>query len=957
MNPSFSKSSDDRSQEIDESPSKLNAHESDPGPHILEARRALHDAAGVVKLIEVQLHKGKSAKVRQLLGADSAMSAVKLLEPFLHEVKKKNVFPGRPGKEKCMNYMKFGNCKFGPTCRFDHPPKPKTPAESLQDIVRSKGNTALTRAWWLCDTIGEILDKTDVDSWVGELGQIVLHALVRGFHEMTEITLQFLSDRGATATELHGVRNKTYGLETHFIKIMIPQLQRHDKWEDVFYVSIKDFHEFNYHTKKLSASLGLVLAEMDAKMNSSIMQQLALPTSTDNSRLIKLHQDILSYSFQQSFSMYEVAQARDQARMELQDILHEYFGMLCNEAISVTLGHFGSCANTVGTIRSDIDFLLKLTLPVSSVSADGELTENSEHQISHPILTSHTPFEILLMCMEALFCANDIPDDVHEEVDDALTTLEATPNYQEKLVASMMDLKQDHNSYRMDEQRLNRVMGKFALRAFVIKARVPVLKLVHVETAVEIDLVLAETNQMAILNTQLIRSYCKQDPRVRPLLFAVKRWSNARGVSDSTNSTLSSYAWVILVIFFLLKTKDSTDSNSIKESAGNEDSDGILTNLQGIDPFGDEIYREHSTQQSLTQIYEDVLASLPVDSNLKLLENEFPLKKDGDVASEDKDMKCAGDNCASLLLKFFAFYATECSGSLQIYDNIVSIRLAEQILKAEKRENRSSDSVHIDAYERAQRRGTAMLEKAEREAEVVTPAKVLDPLARLIKEKASNGNDGDNNDDSDGLTDKLDSLSLMDSFVNNDLSLTPSDNNSVSTPASSVVSNGSSVKISARPKNLPRRDSLDGTPSKSKQIPVLNATGSIAWRFGIEDPFELEHDLGGVIRSVIGHAHIMNEMRRALNVLAFHTLPDLCPPEPDENVFALLCEECTEVPHIPFTCRICGEEGHGTLKCPFNVCRKCGGQGHYIRDCPGKGEKKRDHKKRSNKNRNKKSNR
>ena len=86
--------------------------------------------------------------------------------------------------------------------------------------------------------------------------------------------------------------------------------------------------------------------------------------------------------------------------MELQDVLHEYFGMLCNEPISITLAHFGSCANTVGTTRSDIDFLLKLTIPVSRVDSDSALTEDSEQEISHPILTSHTTFEILLHCME-----------------------------------------------------------------------------------------------------------------------------------------------------------------------------------------------------------------------------------------------------------------------------------------------------------------------------------------------------------------------------------------------------------------------------------------------------------------------------------------------------------------------------------------------------------------------------
>ncbi|XP_027116904.1 zinc finger CCCH domain-containing protein 32 isoform X1 [Coffea arabica] len=35
---------------------------------------------------------------------------------------KKQKFPERPGQPECQYYMRYGDCKFGPSCRFHHPP-------------------------------------------------------------------------------------------------------------------------------------------------------------------------------------------------------------------------------------------------------------------------------------------------------------------------------------------------------------------------------------------------------------------------------------------------------------------------------------------------------------------------------------------------------------------------------------------------------------------------------------------------------------------------------------------------------------------------------------------------------------------------------------------------------------------------------------------------------------------
>jgi len=71
----------------------------------------------------------------------------------------------------------------------------------------------------------------------------------------------------------------------------------------------------------------------------------------------------------------------------------------------------------------------------------------------------------------------------------------------------------------------------------------------YTETGIDIDI--CYDNRNGVLNTMLLKKYADYDARVRPLMFAVKTWCSKRGISDSTNCTLTSYGWNLLVIHFL----------------------------------------------------------------------------------------------------------------------------------------------------------------------------------------------------------------------------------------------------------------------------------------------------------------------------------------------------------------------------------------------------------------------
>eukprot|EP00933_Yihiella_yeosuensis_P050448 TRINITY_DN48230_c0_g1_i1.p1 TRINITY_DN48230_c0_g1~~TRINITY_DN48230_c0_g1_i1.p1 ORF type:complete len:529 (+),score=89.44 TRINITY_DN48230_c0_g1_i1:39-1625(+) len=58
-------------------------------------------------------------------------------------------------------------------------------------------------------------------------------------------------------------------------------------------------------------------------------------------------------------------------------------------------------------------------------------------------------------------------------------------------------------------------------------------------------------NRLPLTNTELLASYSRLDPRVRSLVLLVKVWAKGKGVCGANLGNLSSYAWTIMVIYWL----------------------------------------------------------------------------------------------------------------------------------------------------------------------------------------------------------------------------------------------------------------------------------------------------------------------------------------------------------------------------------------------------------------------
>lgn len=79
-------------------------------------------------------------------------------------------------------------------------------------------------------------------------------------------------------------------------------------------------------------------------------------------------------------------------------------------------------------------------------------------------------------------------------------------------------------------------------------ARVPIVTVASNEFGLTADI--SVNNKLPLANTQLLRTYMLIDDRVRRLCYVVKRWAKQRRLSEAFDHTPSSYAWVLLVIFY-----------------------------------------------------------------------------------------------------------------------------------------------------------------------------------------------------------------------------------------------------------------------------------------------------------------------------------------------------------------------------------------------------------------------
>ncbi|KAL7454836.1 hypothetical protein ACHAWC_006435, partial [Mediolabrus comicus] len=106
-----------------------------------------------------------------------------------------------------------------------------------------------------------------------------------------------------------------------------------------------------------------------------------------------------------------------------------------------------------------------------------------------------------------------------------------------------------------------------------LTARIPIVKfdVPYNDNGTEIlvDCDLSLQNPLALLNTSLLRTYASISPMTVVLASIIKRWAKSRDINNPSKHTLSSYGYVLMLIYFL-------------KNARRGDGNPILPNLQWV---------------------------------------------------------------------------------------------------------------------------------------------------------------------------------------------------------------------------------------------------------------------------------------------------------------------------------------------------------------------------------------
>ncbi|KAI7857766.1 hypothetical protein BDC45DRAFT_532597 [Circinella umbellata] len=218
----------------------------------------------------------------------------------------------------------------------------------------------------------------------------------------------------------------------------------------------------------------------------------------------------------------------------------------------------------------------------------------------------------------------------------------------------------------------------------VPRANVPICKFEDPILQIKADI--NTHNDMGVENSKLIKEYTSLDPRVRPFLYAIKTFTRMRKINDSTGSTLSSYTYVLMGLFYLMTCSPPVIPN-LQKLNNNDNNDDIVCDNWTC--------RSKISKPKLS-LYRGKPKHFDVSFHtcVTVLTNDQPLPSQKEQqekvgGGQPTYWRCHnGQTVGSLLVGFFAYY-----GLVFDYKTTLSIRKGTTIPKLPGWRKRSSIAV------------------------------------------------------------------------------------------------------------------------------------------------------------------------------------------------------------------------------------------------------------------------
>ncbi|GAU40931.1 hypothetical protein TSUD_348680 [Trifolium subterraneum] len=297
--------------------------------------------------------------------------------------------------------------------------------------------------------------------------------------------------------------------------------------------------------------------EKDARFSDSRGKQLLSQRARTFKRQMMCRRDIDSLSVP-FLSIFESLIPPEEEKLKQKQLLGLLEKLVCKEWPMARLYLYGSCANSFGVSKSDIDVCLAIQEADMDKSkiimklADILQSDNLQNVQLCRSCGRASPFSsgagAWFLCFSNIFCFRFFGV-VHLMI---IPFLFAAPKMYP------IGLGQTGVSGAANP-------SSAVLLVALTRARVPIVKLMDPVTGISCDICI--NNLLAVVNTKLLRDYANIDSRLRQLAFIIKHWAKSRGVNETYHGTLSSYAYVLMCIHFLQQRRPA-----------------ILPCLQGMDP-------------------------------------------------------------------------------------------------------------------------------------------------------------------------------------------------------------------------------------------------------------------------------------------------------------------------------------------------------------------------------------